>query len=72
MEDEPLFKALSTIRIYDDYTYAHSVNVAILAMCMGKRIMLSQKSLERLGLCGILHDLGKTEVPKKILNKPGN
>jgi len=71
MEDEPLFKALSTIRIYDDYTYAHSVNVAILAMCMGKRIMLSQKSLERLGLCGILHDLGKIEVPKKILNKPG-
>jgi len=71
MEDEPLFKALSTIRIYDDYTYAHSVNVAILSMCIGKRIMLSQKSLERLGLCGILHDLGKIEVPKKILNKPG-
>jgi len=70
MEDEPLFRALSTIRIYDDYTFAHSVNVAILSMCMGKRIMLSRKSLERLGLCALLHDLGKLEIPKGILNKP--
>lgn len=71
MEDDPLFRALSTIRIYDDYTYAHSVNVAILSMCIGKRIMLSKRSLERLGLCGLLHDLGKIEVSKDILNKPG-
>ncbi|MCP4105433.1 MAG: HD-GYP domain-containing protein [Desulfobacteraceae bacterium] len=71
MEDDPLFKALSTLRVYDDYTYTYSVNVAILSMCMGKRIMLSKRSLERLGLCGLLHDLGKIEVPKKILNKPG-
>ncbi len=71
MEDEPLFRALSTIRFYDDYTFGHSVNVAILSMCIGKRIMLSKKSLETLGLCGLLHDLGKIEVPKNILNKPG-
>ncbi len=71
MDDEPLFRALSTIRFYDDYTFSHSVNVAILSMCIGKRIMLSKKSLESLGLCGLLHDLGKIEVPKNILNKPG-
>jgi HD-GYP domain-containing protein (c-di-GMP phosphodiesterase class II) len=71
MEDEPLFRALSTIRFYDDYTFGHSVNVAILSMCIGKRIMLSKKSLETLGLCGLLHDLGKIEIPKEILNKPG-
>ncbi len=70
-EDEPLFLALSTIRVYDDYTYRHSLNVAILSMCLGKRIGLSRKSLERLGLCGMLHDLGKIEVPKNILNKAG-
>ena len=56
---------------YDDYTYGHSVNVAILAMCIGKRIVLSKRSLESLGLCGLLHDLGKIEIPKSILNKPG-
>ncbi|HAO20939.1 MAG: hypothetical protein BWK80_44585 [Desulfobacteraceae bacterium IS3] len=71
MEDEPLFLALSTIRMYDDYTYRHSLNVAILSMCIGRRISLSRRSLEQLGLCGLLHDLGKIMVPKHILSKPG-
>jgi HD-GYP domain-containing protein (c-di-GMP phosphodiesterase class II) len=71
MEDEPLFLALSTIRMYDDYTYRHSLNVAILSMCIGRRINLSRRSLEQLGLCGLLHDLGKVMVPKHILNKAG-
>ncbi len=71
MADESMFKALSTIRIYDDYTFSHSVNVAILSMCLGRYIGLSKNSLERLGLCGLLHDIGKVEVPEEILNKPG-
>lgn len=71
MEDEPLFAMLSTIRIHDDYTYAHSVNVAILSMCLGRRIVLSRRSLERLGICALLHDLGKVMVPHDILQKPG-
>lgn len=71
IDDDYLFHALSTIRFYDDYTYSHSVNVAILSMCIGKRIGLSKRSLESLGVCGLLHDLGKIEVPLAILNKPG-
>ncbi len=72
MEDELLFMGASTIRIFDDYTYAHSLNVAILAMCLGKRIGLAPIMLERLGLCGLYHDLGKMEIPKSILNKAGS
>ncbi len=71
MVDEPLFLALSTVRIYDDYTYTHSVNVALLSMYLGKQIGISRSSLERLGICGLLHDMGKVEIPKQILNKPG-
>jgi HD-GYP domain-containing protein (c-di-GMP phosphodiesterase class II) len=71
MEDETLFLGISTVRIYDDYTYSHSLNVAILAMCLGKRIGLSHALLERLGLCGLFHDLGKVEIPKVVLNKNG-
>jgi HD-GYP domain-containing protein (c-di-GMP phosphodiesterase class II) len=70
-EDESLFLGISTVRIYDDYTYTHSLNVAILSMCLGKRIGLSHTDLERLGLCGLFHDLGKVEIPKEILNKKG-
>ncbi len=70
-EDESLFLVISTIRIYDDYTYIHSLNVAILSMCLGKRIGLTHRLLERLGLCGLFHDLGKVEISKDILNKQG-
>ncbi|MFH1672160.1 MAG: HD-GYP domain-containing protein [Pseudomonadota bacterium] len=71
MEDESVLLAMSTLRDYDDYTYAHSVNVAILSMCLGQHISLSRRALERLGICGLFHDLGKVEVPHEILNKPG-
>jgi HD-GYP domain-containing protein (c-di-GMP phosphodiesterase class II) len=57
--------------MYDDYTFAHSLNVALLAMSLGKRIGMKRSTLEKLGLCGLFHDLGKIEIPKKILNKKG-
>jgi len=70
-EDESLFSIFGTVRVYDDYTYVHSLNVAILSMCLGKQIGLDHLMLERLGLCGLFHDLGKVEIPKAILNKRG-
>lgn len=70
-DDESSLSMLGTIRIYDDYTYIHSLNVAILSMCLGKQIGLDHMMLERLGLCGLFHDLGKMEIPKPILNKRG-
>ena len=71
-EDESTILAMSTIRNYDDYTYTHSVNVAILAMCLGKRLELSRNSISVLGLCGLFHDLGKLEVPIEIIQKKGH
>jgi len=71
MEDEPILLGLSTIRDYDDYTFTHSVNVAILSMCLGQRIGLSRTSLNRLGICGLFHDLGKLDIPIEIIHQPG-
>jgi HD-GYP domain-containing protein (c-di-GMP phosphodiesterase class II) len=70
-KDESVMLGISTMRDYDDYTYTHSVNVAILSLCLGKRIGLSRLRLSHLAICGLLHDLGKLNVPKEILNKPG-
>jgi HD-GYP domain-containing protein (c-di-GMP phosphodiesterase class II) len=69
--DPPLMIGLATIKYYDDYTYAHSVNVAMLATCLGRHIELSDISLEHLTICGLFHDLGKVDVPKEILFKHG-
>lgn len=68
-EDESILLGMSTIRNYDDYTYTHSVNVAILSMCLGKRLGLSRSAIEQLGLCALFHDLGKVEVPINLIQK---
>lgn len=72
VKDESIFLGLSTIRDYDDYTYTHSVNVAVLSLCLGKRVGLSHRSLEYLGICGLFHDLGKIDIPREIVKKPGD
>jgi HD-GYP domain-containing protein (c-di-GMP phosphodiesterase class II) len=68
-EDTTLMIGLTTLREYDDYTYSHSVNVALLATCLGRHIGLSDTLLEHLTLCGLFHDLGKVDIPKEILFK---
>ncbi len=71
IQDDSILMGMSTFREHDDYTYTHSVNVAVLSMCLGRRIGLSKLSLSWLGICGMVHDLGKVDIPKEILNKPG-
>lgn len=59
------------LKMFDDYTYYHSVNVAVISIVMGISLGLSRKDLYNLGLGALLHDIGKVFVPKDILNKEG-
>ena len=70
VENESLLISMTTLKDYDEYTYYHSVNVCILSLSLGHRLGLSKKVLSELGLSALLHDIGKIEVPKEILNKP--
>lgn len=69
--DTPTLLGLSMIKDYDNYTYNHSVNVGILSMALGATLGFGREELKDLGVAGMLHDIGKTRVPKDILNKPG-
>lgn len=60
----------SEIRLYDDYTFSHSVHVAVLATMLGRLCNYSKNFLNKLTLGALLHDIGKTKTPIKILNKP--
>ncbi|MDR1656366.1 MAG: HD domain-containing protein [Deltaproteobacteria bacterium] len=68
-QNENLLLSLSTIRDYDDYTCTHSVNVAILSMCLGKRLGLNKVSVMTLGLSALFHDLGKIDIPIDLIRK---
>jgi len=69
IEDDEVYSAISTLRVFDDYTFTHSVNVAMLSMCIGRRINLSRRNLVNLGMCALFHDLGKIEIPNEVLHK---
>lgn len=58
------------LKSFDNYTYAHSVNVAVLACTIGFGMNLPVEEIEDIVLAGLLHDMGKLDIPEEILNKP--
>lgn len=62
---------MSKIKNENEYTAEHCLNVCILAIAFGRHLRLSEAELQILGLCGLLHDVGKMKVPTEILDKPG-
>lgn len=62
---------LSKIRQKDEYTSEHSLNVGLLAISVGRHLGASEEDLNKLGLAGMLHDVGKMRTPNDVLNKEG-
>ena len=71
IQDETFMLGLSNIKNYDEYTLNHSINVCVLSMCLGRRIGLDKNELMELGISSFFHDIGKLDIPKDILDKPG-
>jgi len=70
-QNESFLYGLTTIKNFDEYTLNHSVNVCVLSISLGKRIGLDRNELIDLGMSAFFHDIGKLEIPKEILLKPG-
>jgi len=62
---------LTQLKNQDEYTSQHSLNVCILSILFAKYLGYSLEELNHIGLCGLLHDMGKMQVPSEVLNKPG-
>lgn len=65
------FLNLSRLKTKDDYTYMHSIAVCALMIALGKQLGLAGAELKDAGLAGLLHDVGKMQIPEDVLNKPG-
>jgi hypothetical protein len=61
---------LSSMKGMDEYTFIHALHTCILAVELGREIELGRAELEELGICTLLHDVGKIFVPLAILRKP--
>ena len=63
--------SVARMKNHDDYTWLHSMAVCGLMISLGRQLGLDEKQVRRVGMGGLLHDVGKAAVPLEILNKPG-
>ena len=61
---------LHNMRQYDDLTFAHSMNVALICNVFAGWLGWSDEEKDLVTLCGLLHDLGKLKIPDSIIKKP--
>jgi putative nucleotidyltransferase with HDIG domain len=60
-----------TVKQYENLTYIHSVNVAVLSLLIGRQLGLDEETLPVLVEAAVLHDVGKTRIPIDVVKKPG-
>lgn len=65
-----VFDMLHNMRQYDDLTYMHSMNVALICNVFGKWLGMSPADIDIITLGGLLHDIGKLKIPDNIIRKP--
>ncbi|MBQ7464789.1 MAG: response regulator [Lachnospiraceae bacterium] len=59
------------LRSFDDYTYHHSVNVAVYALAVAAKMELPEEKIQETAVAALCHDLGKTKIDPAIINKKG-
>ena len=69
--DSDMILPLLQLKEFDEYTTTHSLNVSVLTMALAESLGLATQDVRTFGIAGLLHDLGKVNVPQDILNKPG-
>lgn len=71
LHDHHALLGVAALYQHDEDTCHHSVHVAILSLMLGFRVGLDEPALAALGTAGLLHDIGKTRLPRSLLAKPG-
>ncbi len=62
---------LSRLKSADDYTFMHSMAVSALMVALARTLGLDEEQARLAGMAGLLHDVGKAQIPLSVLNKPG-
>ncbi|MGA9349194.1 MAG: HD domain-containing phosphohydrolase [Anaerolineae bacterium] len=62
---------VSAIEMRDPYTGGHQRRVTQLACAIAEEMGFSEEQIEGVRMAGLIHDVGKINVPAEILSKPG-
>ena len=70
LDNPDALMGLTNLKMYDEYTFAHSVNTSILSVSLGTFLSFDKPQVAALGAAALMHDIGKMTVPHEIINKP--
>jgi len=62
---------LAPLKKHDEYTFVHTINVAVLSTALGEALGFNRQTAHDLNIAALLHDVGKQIVPYEVLNKAG-
>ena len=68
-ENDAIAVDIDALKVSDEYTFKHSVDVATMAMVIARQYGLSDREVYEIGISGLLHDVGKSKIPNEVLNK---
>jgi putative nucleotidyltransferase with HDIG domain len=71
IEEGDVSKSLYDVKTHDNYTFLHCIDTGIMSAFLGLSMKLKENKLKELGIGAILHDIGKTNIDTKIINKNG-
>lgn len=71
-ESKEITKSLYDIQTHSNATYVHSISVCIMSAIIGQGMRMDSSTIKELGVAAILHDIGKTQLSKNIIEKQGN
>ncbi|KZL94119.1 HD-GYP domain-containing protein [Clostridium magnum] len=71
-ENKEITKSLYDIQTHSNSNYVHSISVCIISAIIGQGMRMDSSAIKELGVAAILHDIGKTQLPKKIIEKQGS
>ena len=72
MQSNPLVLLnITRLKSKDEVTFLHSIAVSALMVRLAQHIELDEATVQLIGMAGLLHDVGKTQIPDAVLNKHG-
>lgn len=71
MESDAVALNIDALKVSDEYTFKHSVDVATMGMIIAKKAGMQDSEIRKIGVSGLLHDVGKAQIPNEVLNKAG-
>jgi len=60
---------INDLKSIDEFIYHHSLSVAVLSIAIAQQLKLDKEEQNRIGLCAMVHDIGKIAMPPEIIHK---